>query len=70
MTVVYIKSEIPPENALEDIIDSETVPEGFWPVEVKTGIQDSFNVEILSGLQEDDEVFTQMQMNYGFGMYY
>ena len=70
LTVVYIKSEMPPENALEDIIDSETVPEGFWPVEVKTGIQDSFNVEILSGLQEDDEVFTQMQMNYGFGMYY
>ncbi len=69
LTVVYVTGEEPPENALDDIIDNETIPENFWPVEVRTGIQDSFNVEILSGLEEGMEVFTQMQTDFGFGMF-
>ena len=60
ITVVYVGEEMP-DNALENISVDEMVPEDFWPVEVEIGIQDSYNVEIRSGLTEGQTVFTQMQ---------
>ena len=50
-----------PENALENVMVNEEIPEGYWPVEVEIGIQDNYNVEIRSRLQEGMEVFTQIQ---------
>lgn len=60
VTVVYVGGERP-ENAIDGVMAAEEIPEGFWPVPVEIGIQDTFNVEIRDGLQEGQEVFTQMQ---------
>ncbi|MBQ9329631.1 MAG: HlyD family efflux transporter periplasmic adaptor subunit [Oscillibacter sp.] len=66
MTVVYVGGE-KPENALEGINSDEEIPEGFWPVQVETGIQDTYNVEIRSGLEKGMEVFTQIQTMEAWG---
>lgn len=58
-TVVYVKGERP-ENAIEVPFMDEEIPEGFWPVPVEIGIQDNYNVEIKSGVEEGTEVFTQI----------
>ena len=60
LTVVYVKGD-KPENAVEGIMADETIPEGFWPVDVEIGISDNYNVEIKSGVEEGTEVFTQIQ---------
>ena len=59
-TVVYIKSDSQPENAIEVPFIDEEIPEGFYPVPVEIGIQDNYNVEIKSGVEEGAEVFTQI----------
>ena len=56
-TVVYVKGDRP-ENAVEVPYADEQIPEGFWPVPVEIGIQDRYNVEIKSGVEEGTEVFT------------
>ena len=61
MTVVYIRSEMPPEFFVNGVIDDMEVHMSFWPVMVETGMQDLYHVEILSGLEEGWEVFTQMK---------
>ena len=60
VNVVYVGGDMP-ENALENVMVNEEIPDGYWPVEVEIGIQDNYNVEIRSGLQEGMEVFTQIQ---------
>ncbi len=67
LTVVYVKGD-KPENAIEGALPGEEIPEGFWPVQVETGIQDNYNVEIKSGLEEGQEVFMQMQSMDYMGM--
>ncbi|MDY3985190.1 HlyD family efflux transporter periplasmic adaptor subunit [Dysosmobacter sp.] len=59
-TVVYVKADSMPENAIEVPYADEEIPEGFWPVPVEIGIQDNYNVEIKSGVEEGTEVFTQI----------
>ncbi len=59
-SVVFVKSETPPEDTVELLTPPEGIPEGFYPVVVKTGISDTYNVEIVSGLDEGVEVFTQV----------
>jgi len=59
-TVVYVKSDSRPENAIEVPYIDEEIPDGFWPVPVEIGIQDNYNVEIKSGAEEGTEVFTQI----------
>jgi len=66
LTVVYVKGDRP-DNAVEGIMSSETVPEGYWPVEVEIGISDNYNVEIKSGVEEGTEVFTQIQSSNPWG---
>lgn len=61
VTVVYVKADSMPENAIEVPSVEEEIPEGFWPVPVEIGIQDNYNVEIKSGVEEGTEVFTQIQ---------
>lgn len=55
--------ELPEEIAKE-------IPEGFYPVEVEVGLSDTSNAEIRSGLNEGDEVFTniikEQANNYGW----
>jgi multidrug efflux pump subunit AcrA (membrane-fusion protein) len=58
-TVVYVKGD-KPENAVEVPFVDEQIPDGFWPVPVEIGIQDNYNVEIKSGVEEGTEVFTQI----------
>lgn len=57
LSVVYVKSASRPENAV-DMPEGAEVPAGFYAVPVETGLNDTMNVEILSGLNEGDEVFT------------
>ena len=45
----------------------EMIPEGYWPVEVEIGISDNYNVEIKSGVEENTEVFTQIQISSSWG---
>ena len=60
MTVVYVRSDSRPENAIDVPFADEEIPDGFWPVPVEIGIQDNYNVEIKSGVEEGTEVFTQI----------
>ena len=65
-SVVFVRRDSRPEDTPELMLP-EVMPgqkrsfpseeEGFYPVIVETGISDTQNVEIRSGLQEMDEVF-------------
>lgn len=59
-TVVYVQGDRP-DNAIEVPFVEEEIPEGYWAVPVEIGIQDNYNVEIKSGVEEGTVVFTQMQ---------
>ena len=61
--VLFVESEVPPENTIDLISEMPDVPDGFWPVAVETGISDSYNVEILSGAEEGDSVFMSRVMS-------
>lgn len=68
ISVVFLKTNDRPENAVD--VDGSTVgvpAEGFYAVPVETGISDKNNVEILSGVNVDDEVFTQMLRSDSYG---
>jgi len=65
-TVVYVKGDRP-DHALEVPYVDEEIPDGFWPVPVEIGIQDNYNVEIRSGVEEGTEVFTQILSNNVWG---
>ena len=66
LTVVYVSGS-KPDNAVENVLLDEQIPEGYWPVPVEIGISDNYNVEIRSGVEEGTEVFMQMQMDYSWG---
>ena len=70
--VLFVQSEEPPENVAELSVDIAEIPEGFWPVIVETGISDSYNVEILSGIEEGASVYAGVMNNEsgGIGMYF
>ena len=59
-TVVYIKADSAPDDMIEVPYMDEEIPDGFYPVKVEIGIQDNYNVEIKSGVEEGTEVFTQI----------
>ena len=65
-TVVYVQGDRP-DNAVEIPYADEEIPEGFWAVPVEIGIQDNYNVEIRSGLEQGAVVFTQMQSVSAYG---
>ena len=64
--VVFVQGE-KPENAVELEMEVEGVPEGFWPVQVETGIADEMFVEIKSGVEADTVVFTQVMTDQYWG---
>jgi len=59
-TVVYLKADEEPENVAKlSEMAIGNVPEGFYPVIVEIGLSDSFKAQVLSGLEEGMEVYTQ-----------
>jgi multidrug efflux pump subunit AcrA (membrane-fusion protein) len=57
-TCVFIKSETRPENAID--LGEGIVPPGFFAVPVECGIGNEEGIEIISGVEEGAEVFTQV----------
>lgn len=65
-TVVFIKADQAPENALTtEQLGTLQAPEGFYAVPVSVGLSDQTNAEILSGVEEGQEVFIQYMTNQG-----
>ncbi len=61
MSVVFVEKSSRPDNAVtvpEGVTGVPTEADGFYAVPVEVGINDVYNVQILSGLEEGDTVFT------------
>lgn len=56
-TCVFVKSEQPPEGVVE--LAEGVVPEGYYAVQVVTGLGDTSVIEIVEGIQEGTEVYLQ-----------
>jgi HlyD family secretion protein len=59
-TVVFVQRDEKPDNAIEldpSITSVPTEEDGYYPVLVETGISDTKNVEIKSGVNDGDMVF-------------
>lgn len=59
-TCLYVKAAQRPGNALD--LDEGVVPEGFYAVPVEVGETNSRYARILSGVEQDVEVFTRYQL--------
>ncbi len=66
-TVVYVKADSEPEDMVAVMDMDPSIPAGFYPVAVEIGIQDTYNVEMISGVAEGDEVFTQIMTTEVWG---
>lgn len=60
-TCLFVKADSRPENAVD--LEDGVVPDGFYAVPVETGVSNSRYVRILSGVEEDVEVFTRYQQS-------
>lgn len=58
-TCLFVKSDTRPENAVD--LEEGTVPRGFYAVPVEVGLTNSRYARILSGVEQDAEVFTRYQ---------
>lgn len=58
-TYVFVKSDTRPENAQD--LENVEIPEGFYAVPVEVGVTGSRYARILSGVEQDVEVFTRYQ---------
>ncbi len=56
-TVLFIKADTRPENAIDPV--GVKVPDGFYAVLVECGLGNETGIEIMSGVEEGAEVFTQ-----------
>ncbi|MBO4914866.1 MAG: HlyD family efflux transporter periplasmic adaptor subunit [Oscillospiraceae bacterium] len=65
--VLFVETDVPPENPVELDMSMMQIPEGFFPVVVETGIADSNNIEILSGVEEDTTVYAGVVESMGGG---
>lgn len=70
INVVFVKTDVRPDNAID--VDGSALgvpPTGYFAVPVEIGLSDNYNVEIISGLEEMQEVFSQVIKQddyYGF----
>lgn len=70
MDVVFVKAGSAPEGSVTVDGSSLGVPTtGFFAVPVEIGISDKFNVEILSGVEEGTEVFSQVVQQNSMPMF-
>jgi multidrug efflux pump subunit AcrA (membrane-fusion protein) len=70
LSVVYVKSDTAPEGSVDIDGSALGVPEtGYYAVPVTIGISDKNNVEILDGLEEGIEVFSQVVKDNTFMAY-
>lgn len=61
---LFVKADRRPDNAV-DLGDGVDIPRGFYAVPVETGLSNSAQVEIKSGVEEGMEVFTQKLVESG-----
>ncbi len=61
---LFVKADRRPDNAV-DLGDGVEIPRGFYAVPVETGLSNSAQVEIKSGVEEGMEVFTQKLVESG-----
>ena len=61
---LFVKADRRPYNAV-DLGDGVEIPRGFYAVPVETGLSNSAQVEIKSGVEEGMEVFTQKLVESG-----
>ena len=67
-TVVFVQRDEKPDNAIEldsSITNVPTEKDGYYPVLVETGISDTKNVEIKSGINDGDMVFINYTVTDG-----
>jgi RND family efflux transporter MFP subunit len=57
-TCVFVKADAPPEGAIT--LEGSIVPPGFYAVPVTCGIGNENGIEIISGVADGAEVFTQI----------
>ena len=57
--LLFVRTDSRPENAIDPEQLGLEIPEGFYAVPVIIGISDNYSVEIISGVEEGTEVFTQ-----------
>jgi multidrug efflux pump subunit AcrA (membrane-fusion protein) len=62
---MFVKSDEAPDNALDPEQLGLDVPEGFYAVPVTVGLSANSMAEILDGVEEGAEVFTQYMTNSG-----
>ena len=62
-TCLFVKADTRPDNAVD--LEDGVVPDGFYAVPVETGLSNSAQVEIKSGVEEGMEVFTQKLVEPG-----
>lgn len=75
-SVVFVQAEEKPANAV-DLDLPETMPgetptypseaDGYYPVEVKTGLSDNYNVEITEGLDGGETIFVNYYVEQAWG---
>ena len=65
--IVFVRAEEAPVNAILEPDPAWECPEGFWAVPVVTGLSNTTHVEIISGLNEGDEVFIGYATNSSWG---
>lgn len=65
--IVFVRAPEAPENAILEPDPAWECPEGFWAVPVVTGLSNTTQVEIISGLNEGDEVFIGYATNSSWG---
>lgn len=63
--IVFVRAPEAPANAILEPDPAWECPEGFWAVPVVTGLSNTTQVEIVSGLNEGDEVFIGYATNSG-----
>ena len=56
-TIVFVKADKPPVNAILEPDPAWECPEGFWAVPVEVGLADTTRVEIKRGLNVGDTVY-------------
>lgn len=67
-TVVFVYRDERPDNTVEldpSITGVPTEEDGYYPVLVETGINDTKSVEIVSGVNDGDQVFINYTVTEG-----